>query len=741
MYRSTLARLARLALWGRSASTWIRSTASTAIGRIGALRGAPPRAGITGGRVASLVNAQEDLQAISESPVVYAAMLRRALTFATYPIRVYQGYSIGGRKATVLDPERVPWVGSLLRLLQCPDPDDQDGVFPANPGESLLAQIVADLILTGNAWVAIRTSPSGAIVGLYRLHPRCVTLERFITGDEWVYRPGSVLPTRYPRRTVAHLKLLSWQASAAGELGTGAGAALRQVIDAETTALNQTANMIRQGGADVKVTGTSALGKAFLANEKNRKEVAKEVSEAMKGPEGRRVFVLGGDLDVNDSGLKPADLKAPEMMVASRGMELAAIGTVPVALGSDAGTYATAVQQYRTQAELDEQIAAVIEACLLRPLARHFARMAGGRAAVRADEYTARFDLSSHPGYAFLRSEQVNRMVALVNMGWAPHQAAEAEGLDMPEPEGEPKTVAPTTPPSGGPRSPLGDNTSRKRSLDDLFPTPPVPPSDRKAQDRQRAWEKREAARTQADQELQGSAQKVLDVERERYAAHVGAQLAKHEPRAAKTLQRVDWPAIDLDSLLPKPQPGLYTEGMGSDWLSAWDRACASALDGVDGGDRVKIPGSTPATLQPLDESSADMAGTTWGDVRAVVQRGLADGKTMNEIQADIRAAGAFNDARALRIARTESVRAQSSGNGARYDEAQTAGLDLELEWMAGTYTESQRPEHRALDGATIPVGSQWTFADGVTTRGPGLSGDPAHDCNCRCGERAKLKG
>jgi hypothetical protein len=154
--------------------------------------------------------------------------------------------------------------------------------------------------------------------------------------------------------------------------------------------------------------------------------------------------------------------------MAAKASELAALGVVPVAVGSDAGTYATAVQQYRTQAELDEQIASIVEAALLRPLARHFARQSGQpRTMVRADEFTARFDLSTHPGYAYLRTEQINRVSALVKLGWSPLQAAEAEGLDLPDPEGEPDQSSDPLP-DNGPGSPVGDQAGPR--LVELFP-------------------------------------------------------------------------------------------------------------------------------------------------------------------------------------------------------------------------------------------------------------------------------
>jgi len=727
-------------VWG-TVTGWVR----TALGSIKTLRSPPGRAGISSGRVASPKRAEQDLSNIASSPTIYAAVLRRALTFATYPVRVYSGYSIGGRKLKALDPEKVPWVGSLLRLLQLPEPEDSDSdaVFPANPGEGLLAQIVADLIMTGNAFVAITMSKSGDIIGLHRLHPRCMTLERGVIGDEWVYRANMMLPKRYPRRTVAHLKLLSWESGAQGELGTGAGAPLQALVRAEKAALNQTANMVEQGGGDVIITAAGPTGAAFLSNKENRDKVAKEMTEALIGEDGRRTFVVGGDFKVGDSGIKPADLRAPELIKESRSSELSAIGAVPVGIGADAGTYATAVQQYRTQAELDEQIQSVLEAGFLRPLARHFARRAGGRWLARLDQVTARIDLSSHPGYAYMRTEQVSRMTALVTMGWDAEQASEAEGLDLPKPTGQPRQMA-GGPPNNGPAAPLGDGAGprttplappalgslfRDAEFEEIVPPTPMPPEAERIAHHHRV----EARRATADKDLQTASQAALDEDLKRYLAAVLPAL-----EASDRMVRAEQP--DPEKIVPAAEPNIYTQNMGTSWLNSWESGASNALDGVEGAEDVPTPENSPGTLDPLHESAKGMAATTREGVIRIVRRGLDEGLSTQDIAANIRSAYEFSPERSLLMARTETVISQQYGTNARYSEAENAGLDIEVEWMAGTPTPSQRPDHRALDGAVQPVGGKWTFADGVKTDGPGLSGVAEHDCNCRCGTRARLR-
>lgn len=490
--RATLA--GRASAWVRADLRHLGSTvqglARVLVSGDRATRSPPNRPGITSGK-ATLPRAEEDLHALATSPTVFAGITRLALGMTVYPIRCYRGFSMGGRRAEPLDPELVPWVAKFLRLLQHPDPASADQLFP-EAGETLIAQIVADLRLTGNFFVAPWLSMDGDIVGLRRLHPQCCSIDT--AKDLIIYRNGSEV-REYPRRSVAHGHLLSWQRNGQGEMGTGAGTSLAPLVDAEATALRQTAAMVRQGGADLVVQGKGAAGMTFMRNPENRQKTVRDLTTAITAENGRRIMALSDELELKDSGLKPADLQAPAMLGAARGNQLVAIGVVPVAVGMESGTYATAVQQYRSQAEQDEGLASVIESALLRPLARHFARRQGGHWALRLDEVTARIDLSSHPGYAYLRTDAIGRMEKLQRMGWTAKQAGEIEGMDLPAPEGtsmmdmlltssnaaDPNAdpnAAPGTPgPVPGshkdPRRPVGDGAPRVaaslRLLKDLF--------------------------------------------------------------------------------------------------------------------------------------------------------------------------------------------------------------------------------------------------------------------------------
>ncbi len=97
-----------------------------------------------------------------------------------------------------------------------------------------------------------------------------------------------------------------------------------------------------------------------------------------------------------------------------------------------------------------------------------------------------------------------------------------------------------------------------------------------------------------------------------------------------------------------------------------------------------------------------------------------------------------YNDA--LRIARTEGLRAYSLGTMAALDRAEEAGVELKRVWIA-TLDNRTRDSHAAMDGKEEEPGGGWTFPSGVHTAGPRLSGDPGEDINCRCDIGGEIAG
>ncbi|HFI0686990.1 TPA: phage minor head protein [Streptococcus suis] len=89
------------------------------------------------------------------------------------------------------------------------------------------------------------------------------------------------------------------------------------------------------------------------------------------------------------------------------------------------------------------------------------------------------------------------------------------------------------------------------------------------------------------------------------------------------------------------------------------------------------------------------------------------------------------NYKQALRIARTEGGRVQSTAKQRAYQEAKDKGVDIKKRWLS-TLDKKTRHTHQELDGQTVGVDEKFKF-DGYEADGPRLFGNASLDVNCRC--------
>ena len=98
--------------------------------------------------------------------------------------------------------------------------------------------------------------------------------------------------------------------------------------------------------------------------------------------------------------------------------------------------------------------------------------------------------------------------------------------------------------------------------------------------------------------------------------------------------------------------------------------------------------------------------------------------------------------ANAMRIARTEGMKALNEGHRRSYDEAKAMGCDIREMWDA-TLDSRTRPSHGALDGQYRDEkhGGWYVPEIGGYVSGPGQSGVASFDINCRCRTTAHIDG
>jgi len=118
-------------------------------------------------------------------------------------------------------------------------------------------------------------------------------------------------------------------------------------------------------------------------------------------------------------------------------------------------------------------------------------------------------------------------------------------------------------------------------------------------------------------------------------------------------------------------------------------------------------------------------------EVTNALIQGAKSGKGYKDIAKQISELTEASYKRALRIARTEGGRVQSTVRQKSYQEAKAKGIDIKKRWIA-TLDEKTRESHADLDGVTIEVDGKFVY-DGYEADGPRLFGVASLDINCRC--------
>lgn len=138
-----------------------------------------------------------------------------------------------------------------------------------------------------------------------------------------------------------------------------------------------------------------------------------------------------------------------------------------------------------------------------------------------------------------------------------------------------------------------------------------------------------------------------------------------------------------------------------------------------------------------LYESLGEDVGKLKTAVRAQVSRGISNGSSWNDIAKTLAERNMKNTPfgtainNAIRIARTEGHRVQTSARVDAMSEAKKKGADVVKQWDASLDGKT-RDTHRKLDGQIRELDEPFEV-DGMKADAPGYFGNPAEDCNCRC--------
>ena len=138
-------------------------------------------------------------------------------------------------------------------------------------------------------------------------------------------------------------------------------------------------------------------------------------------------------------------------------------------------------------------------------------------------------------------------------------------------------------------------------------------------------------------------------------------------------------------------------------------------------------PGLKGRIASDLADRSKLIDRTSANRIRDVLEQAAAEGaqeqaRRIRELYSD------FSHARANTIARTETGRA---GTQASLEGYKQSGVVKFKEWLSAR-DDNVRESHETADGQVVPLDGFFSVG-GKQTAGPGLSGDPGEDIDCRC--------
>jgi len=244
-----------------------------------------------------------------------------------------------------------------------------------------------------------------------------------------------------------------------------------------------------------------------------------------------------------------------------------------------------------------------------------------------------------------------------------------------------------------------------------------------------------------AEDEIRESIESYFDGYRKRISQRLPDVLSQY----AKTISNGDIVTKNtdepwLDELLDLESEGVFVDrNMRPAFSEAYKNAIRAAADSMPDelAENFSFPDQRIDDLvdQDLGRFITDIESQTRTSINVTIRNGLAEGMSVNQLQAALGTSFAFDSERALRIARTEATRAVNAGGVMSWEmAAEGADLDVSFRWLA---QPGARDEHAGLHKKLRENDGFW-YAGGVKAKAPGnFEGPPkltaAMNINCRC--------
>ena len=179
---------------------------------------------------------------------------------------------------------------------------------------------------------------------------------------------------------------------------------------------------------------------------------------------------------------------------------------------------------------------------------------------------------------------------------------------------------------------------------------------------------------------------------------------------------------------------------LGVIWIERWMRTAKSEGNAVFGKIGKKPPyefifGNRDYAKQIWERSSKMITGNTGKKILEILEKGLLDGLSRNEIAKALLAddkSGIFSLSRATRIAQTESTKVVNLASLQAYKDAQSLGVQTKKQWLSAR-DGKVRPSHRSLDYQIVGLQEKFVTDTRNETDAPSDFGIASEDINCRC--------
>ena len=334
-----------------------------------------------------------------------AAVTRISSDLAALPLKLFKG-----RGSSKVQIENHP----VLELMENPSSDMS--------GYLLRAQLITDLLLSGNCYILILGQSDNKPTSLIRLHPdetKIVTdQKKGLIGYEHSSSGSVVL---YPPERVLHGKNISYAKGAQQVYGCGATEALSREIDADLNSQKLASEASSKGRPDILIYPKED-GDIWPA-ELRRQILDNYTGMAKQGG----AMILSGQCEVRELKLSPREMEFEASRRMARESISALLGCPPTVLGLPAANFATAKQQNITYWQNQIKKA--------RQMAGLFSKVAH----LFDPSIYFEHDFSGVEALQETRNLQLQRIEKHILNGIDPRAAYAAEGMEFPILKSEPE--------------------------------------------------------------------------------------------------------------------------------------------------------------------------------------------------------------------------------------------------------------------------------------------------------------